>query len=109
MTDTYRLCDLETEVEEEIKWHFEHEDMGIIKDCDQDTLNEISDGAVPIYNWDILAYAQDKLWLASSTPTEMAPHDESTAISLITANIHEHLSQHARTIYDQLLEEQEEE
>lgn len=109
MTDTYQLSDLEAEVEEEIRWRFEHEDMGIIEDHDQDTLNEISDGAVPIHTGDLLAYAQDKLWLATVEPELLCFNGESTAVNAIAGNIHEHLSQHARTIYDQLLEEQEEE
>ncbi len=103
MTDTYRLRDLETEVEEEIKWRFEHD-----KDADNQTLNEIVDGVVPVYHWNLLEYAQDKLWLASAPP-ENATGEEDTAVQLIAANIAEHLEQHARKIYDQLLEEQKEE
>jgi len=108
MTNTYRLSDLEANVEEEIEWFFENGDMPFTEDRDQDTLNEIAGGEVPIYHWDTLAYAQDKLWLASSAP-DGASGEEDTAIQLISLNICEHLEQHARKIYDQLLEEQEDE
>ena len=109
MTNTHQLCDLETNVEEEIKWLFEHEDMGIIEDADDQTISEIADSATPLYNWDLLAYAQDSLWLATVEPEILAFDGEPTAINAIAGNIREHLIQHAHEIHDQLLEEQEDE
>jgi len=108
MTDTYLLSDLETEVEEEIRAQFEGEELPFSEDVDRETMDSIVDAVTPIWHWDLLAYAQDKLWLASSPP-ESATGDEDTAVQLISLNICEYLEQHARKIYDQLLEEQEDE
>jgi len=69
-----------------------------------DLITELADQATPIYTYDILAFAQENLWLATEEP-EIG--SDGTAIGIISANIYEHISQELWNHYDELVKERE--
>lgn len=58
----------------------------------EDLIHEIADSHTPIYNSDIMAYAQDDFSLATEAP-ELGPafDGEATAINIIASNIYERI------------------
>ena len=77
-------------------------------DYDDDTLHEIADSSVPVYNQDILEAALDDMDLALTEP-EIGPafDGSSTAINIIAANIYEAILEFLTENADRLLEEYE--
>ena len=82
--ETYYLADLVEDAVEEYETAVKE---GYV-DCHEDTIHEIADGCVPIYNYDILQYAAHRNWLAT-VKSDLCPDGD--AIKQIQTNIYEHL------------------
>jgi hypothetical protein len=55
----------------------------------EDLIDELVDSYVPIYNWELLEYAQDDIDLAICVPEALAFDGSNNAINIIAGNIYE--------------------
>jgi len=102
MTDRYDIEELKKECIEELK------DAILEYDSDPyDLMSEIADSNVPVYNWDLLEYAQNDLWLSCETPDILAFDGTPTAVNCIAGTIYQELYSAMNQVLDDILEEKE--
>lgn len=99
----YDLAELERDVRENVR-----DIIGSGGDP-EDAVYEAADATVPIYTYDLLRYAAETLWLATTEPDCGPAFDGSaTPVNIIAANIYEHLRDIASTEVEALRESWEE-
>lgn len=74
----------------------------------EDLLAEIIDSCIPIYNHSLLEMAMSDLWLAVDKPNFESGYGEAgSAVSVIVANLYDHLDEKAHEWLEKLLMEKE--
>jgi hypothetical protein len=67
-----------------------------------DTITEIADSSVPVYNSDLLKLAADNLWLGTDAPEIYAFDGSHTPVNAIAGNVYEHVEAKLHEAYEEL-------